>query len=284
MSSINRYQVPMRRNSAFTLIELLVVIAIIAILAAILFPVFAQAREKARQTSCLSNMKQIGTASMMYVQDYDETYMVASTLVTPPSTYQDWRAMLVPYIKNGNPGQVSATDKTIVGGVFSCPSVPDGVRTLGAHSGIVHDLTTSNGQAWPMITMSMLPRPADTMLVGEVGLDTANNGDLRGITEDYWAHGGQQWPPVFEGANSGAQYDKDGAPAGNSYPWTSMPRYRHSKMTNLLFADGHAKAMPKGRFNYCRNMLFPGMVKWYDSSVQDWMYDPTWDSPCKNFK
>jgi prepilin-type N-terminal cleavage/methylation domain-containing protein len=63
-----------RRRNAFTLIELLVVIAIIAILAAILFPVFAHAREKARQTSCLSNAKQLGTATMMYVQDYDETY------------------------------------------------------------------------------------------------------------------------------------------------------------------------------------------------------------------
>src|SRR5436190_5033002 len=62
-----------RRRPAFTLIELLVVIAIIAILAAILFPVFAQARERARQTSCLSNIKQLGTALLMYVQDYDET-------------------------------------------------------------------------------------------------------------------------------------------------------------------------------------------------------------------
>jgi len=65
------------KRYAFTLIELLVVIAIIAILAAILFPVFAQAREKARQASCLSHMKQIGLATRMYLQDYDETWFPA---------------------------------------------------------------------------------------------------------------------------------------------------------------------------------------------------------------
>src|SRR6188768_348324 len=64
------------RKSGFTLIELLVVIAIIAILAAILFPVFARAREAARKSNCISNLKQIGTGLMMYVQDYDEIYPV----------------------------------------------------------------------------------------------------------------------------------------------------------------------------------------------------------------
>jgi prepilin-type N-terminal cleavage/methylation domain-containing protein/prepilin-type processing-associated H-X9-DG protein len=93
-----------QRGRGFTLIELLVVIAIIAILAAILFPVFAQAREKARMTSCLSNMKQLGTGLMMYVQDYDQAY--------PRIRFRGgdyvWRNAVMPYVKNM--------------GVFACPS------------------------------------------------------------------------------------------------------------------------------------------------------------------
>jgi len=107
-------------RKGFTLIELLVVIAIIAILAAILFPVFAQAREKARQTSCLSNMKQIGTAMMMYAQDYDETYPGDDTAPVVGDgrwgTYY-WMFLTIPYIKN-NPVAFSKPK----GGIFSCPS------------------------------------------------------------------------------------------------------------------------------------------------------------------
>ncbi len=83
---------------AFTLIELLVVIAIIAILSAILFPVFAQAREKARQATCLSNLKQLGLASAMYSQDNDETMMVAQTLGQTGNELR-WPQLLAPYIK-----------------------------------------------------------------------------------------------------------------------------------------------------------------------------------------
>jgi prepilin-type N-terminal cleavage/methylation domain-containing protein/prepilin-type processing-associated H-X9-DG protein len=109
------------RRSAFTLIELLVVIAIIAILAAILFPVFARARENARRTSCVSNLKQMGLAAMQYTQDYDEGLPVALFAITAPYTYPDgkewnagywyWPQVLYPYHKSTQ--------------VFYCPSSPD---------------------------------------------------------------------------------------------------------------------------------------------------------------
>ncbi len=89
------------RRHGFTLIELLVVIAIIAILAAILFPVFARAREKARQTSCLSNVKQLGLGILMYIQDYDECFPGRYVGLTyPDSIYQPWYNVIGPYIKN----------------------------------------------------------------------------------------------------------------------------------------------------------------------------------------
>src|SRR5262245_17847067 len=97
----------MNKHRGFTLIELLVVIAIIAILAAILFPVFAQAREKARAISCLSNQKQIGLGLAMYVQDFDECFPMADYF-TDRGAWQDqheWPDVVYPYIKNGMRGK-----------------------------------------------------------------------------------------------------------------------------------------------------------------------------------
>ena len=105
------------RSAGFTLIELLVVIAIIAILAAILFPVFARARDKARQASCMSNLKQIGLALMQYAQDYDESHPgvwfgpVSKQPWSQPSdatTFYKWMDAVYPYVKNEQ--------------VFHCPS------------------------------------------------------------------------------------------------------------------------------------------------------------------
>ena len=116
-----------RKRPGFTLIELLVVIAIIAILAAILFPVFARAREKARQTSCLSNLKQIALGVLMYVGDYDETFpryggYRSFAELSDPTGITYWFAITEPYIKNSQ--------------IFSCPSYFNTRCYSGGTSGV----------------------------------------------------------------------------------------------------------------------------------------------------
>jgi prepilin-type N-terminal cleavage/methylation domain-containing protein len=103
-----------RRAAGFTLVELLVVISVIAILAAILFPVFAQAREKARQTSCLSNMRQMGLAVQMYAQDYDECLPLAATATD--TGFLNWHHLVDPYVKNQQ--------------VWVCPSYNGPIRDI----------------------------------------------------------------------------------------------------------------------------------------------------------
>src|SRR5947208_10707667 len=107
----------------FTLIELLVVIAIIAILTALLFPVFAQAREKARQTGCLSNLRQIGTAAQMYAQDYEER--LPGTELGEGEGEYFWIEMLAPYTRNRE--------------IFHCPSAP--VKVAYQASGVSQEFS-----------------------------------------------------------------------------------------------------------------------------------------------
>jgi prepilin-type N-terminal cleavage/methylation domain-containing protein/prepilin-type processing-associated H-X9-DG protein len=155
------------QQRGFTLIELLVVIAIIAILAAILFPVFAQAREKARQTNCLSNQKQLGTAMSMYLQDYDERFpnwrTVVAKSVDNPNAKVTWVENMQPYCKNKN--------------IWICPSdnISAEAKALGLGGGSVAVNSywlnayifrwSGNTPTWPpSVTLAEINYPATSIV------------------------------------------------------------------------------------------------------------------------
>jgi prepilin-type N-terminal cleavage/methylation domain-containing protein len=152
----------MQKRHAFTLIELLVVIAIIAILAAILFPVFAKAREKARQTACISNNKQLGLAFMQYIQDNDEIYP------STPNWGSGWAGRIYTYVKST--------------GVYKCPddsSNPSGIPAGGfvvSYCANGHVVNSGNTQISSPANDAALQGPSTTVLLyeGDTGLNTGN--------------------------------------------------------------------------------------------------------------
>jgi len=147
----------MKRLRAFTLIELLVVIAIIAILAAILFPVFAQAREKARQTTCLSNLKQLGLALAQYTEDFDET--------TPNGNYEfgspgGWAAQIYPYVKSTSVYRCPDDPTTFAGGNISSYAINANTGVPGQDIAL-----TGQDQAY---SLAKYNAPSMTVLLYEV--------------------------------------------------------------------------------------------------------------------
>jgi len=213
-----------RRDHGFTLIELLVVIAIIAILAAILFPVFARAREKARQTSCLSNCKQIGTAMLMYVQDYDERFPFLYGGSPRKTTIQ----LVHPYVNNLQ--------------VWNCPSAAQEVTGSG-EPGTFAD----RSYCWnrylihnylPKAKMARIVRPASIVLIADA-------------IQDSWGPG-RLYPPNSSNYNEAVASMELPSACDNSVWDTSevggtRPGFnvipRHNGQANTTFADGHAKAM-----------------------------------------
>ncbi|MCS6775727.1 MAG: DUF1559 domain-containing protein [Chloroherpetonaceae bacterium] len=239
---------PLRARAAFTLIELLVVIAIIAILAAILFPVFAQARESARQTTCLSNLKQIGTATMMYLQDYDETFVPVGgtaekpwvpglrpdqmtrtttdpvTRVTAEKPVNGWSLNLLPYIRNRDLFQCPSMDRTFNGGGECTPF--NGQRMTNHYA---YNYWLGADDSYPFGDYYRVP---DGTTFGAPLTQAALAQPANVITH---FHSGSV-PPY--GATWGCVYVTIELP---DFYNKIRPRLRHKNGDNLAFADGHAK-------------------------------------------
>ena len=251
-------------HKAFTLIELLVVIAIIAILAAILFPVFAQAREKARAAACLSNEKQIGLALMQYVQDYDETYPRAVFSADPTQPFWikwsdavTWDNVVNPYIKNGQAGTNGTNGFGVIGKggpIFQCPSdyldqKPwlDGGRNKMSYSAagtwygdgslkeglfVKLDALLPGETTYTRVrSMADVPAPASTLAFVEWPYDQAAS----------------NWPqnPICYAAMVQQMYDGDLGDWWGAGGITNAQRPKnqphHSGGWNYVFADGHVK-------------------------------------------
>lgn len=216
----------MKTNKGFTLIELLVVIAIIAILAAILFPVFAKAREKARQTACLSNSKQLGLGVMQYVQDYDEMFPCGQVGSTVPYSPQDgqteanWFAGIYPYTKSLSVNICPDAPPTPAGQTNKPPTANS--ATSYSYNGLLGTVSNATFTATappPVPTMTAIARPSELMMFEDTGQTWSNS-------QPFPRYLGSSWQdPVHTGlVNQSLQL--------------------HSTGLNMCFVDGHAKWIP----------------------------------------
>lgn len=246
------------RRSGFTLIELLVVIAIIAILAAILFPVFAQAREKARQSSCLSNFKQGALSILMYVQDYDETMIPLMSGPEPGGWSYDWQIdttwpqMTQPYVKNWQlhrcPSDPYAKDSISLADM-GYPSNATG-QQLDYARGLTTDLGfnymyLSPMKPWPVCEfkgegLAAFQKPGNTfMLLDSIwdmsGCDSPQGGGNWFVeAPSYWYSGAGCWFGGWQIDNCASWLKY-----GGTWP-------RHTNNVNVAFVDGHCKAQRIG--------------------------------------
>jgi len=287
----------MQRKKAFTLIELLVVIAIIAILAAILFPVFAQAKLAAKKTVSISNLKQMGLASKMYDGDYDDTITQAQycTIYQNGNSLLTWENTLFPYIKNGE-NVTDATygtgngspDRDIATGIWADPgapthqSFPYGINPHLAPDNWGYTCDKASDGMGSSVSETTVPSPADAILIMTKGKTETEPGAqnqwgwIYFIADEYgWtsttAFDYATGQPLQTGENddvaikNGDCDGKDGSGSGEVWAGCGMlPRYRYSTVCPVTFVDGHAKTMSKNSIHFGKNIYVgaPGQGIW----------------------
>jgi len=233
MNSIHLSSGSASRKNAFTLIELLVVIAIIAILAAILFPVFARARENARRSSCQSNLKQIGLGLIQYQQDYDEKYQLS--FGGGDGNNLQWMQLAQPYVKSSQ--------------IFVCPSnsatKPVDFTTTNDYDKGSYSLNAAYYNSGTTYT----PPTSFPPYSGRPGFTTSIAQNSAPATT-VWVADGQTHPGLgWEDATAQVTYNGNASPRflakdGNGDPnMTECWVERHLETTNVLYTDGHVKAI-----------------------------------------
>lgn len=215
-----------RKKRGFSLVELLVVIALIALLAGILFPVFAAAGSQARQSSCASNLKQIGLALVQYAQDHDETMPPTrrnDTGTTTNPTRNTWYNLLQPYIKNTN--------------VFRCAGALRTNASADAYYLPVRGYPVSYGYNNALHERNLATIETSSTLVLMTDIDTVP--DATKDPADWPVKKGNA-PWILEQGDFPA-VNGDGT-AHNEHTHFSAPSARHNSLCNVLWMDGHVKA------------------------------------------
>jgi prepilin-type N-terminal cleavage/methylation domain-containing protein len=194
------------KRHGFTLMELLVVVAVIAMLAALLFPVFSHAREKARQVSCLSNLRQIGSAVLLYAQDYDETYPGGPGLqvLWVPGPEGDWENMPTPCCGNVARTSIAARLRpyTRADRIFYCPDDPMADRFFGGdrppklarHSYWWYE-GMSRGSAWPLLPNGKLMMTEKPLRLADISKPVL----LPMVSDNNFYHSGEMWETLSSG-------------------------------------------------------------------------------------